>query len=579
MVVLRLDDTPFGHCVPPESNYAITTNVRGWATAMKIRDGDKETFQRIVHLYPRFKPMRSVKELASAVSEKLGTPATHSAFIFTCPSSFEMVQKHACDEQRLAHRLVPEDLIYKCIDIDGVRLYLVYYPTAKTPGVAAAWQEPGIGVSLRLSESLIPHVGSLKELPCTGDGDIICAPLTPYLAEGVSHGQLRRVIADLVHRAPIDPEKVKVTPEDVYLFGTGMAAIRQTNQLMLAYKPATVVVIGIIFHNTIHYLEAHASHGLKHFGNADDKTLDEFEVWLEAEHHAGRGVSYLFVEFPSNPLLISVDLRRLKELVRDFLRPANRLINPFLQAEKYNFPVVVDDTIGSFCNIDLVTVADVLVTSLTKSFSGYADVMAGSVILNPLSIHYNALTKLSVNTHHNELYIADADALLKNCADYLPRSRLLNRNAAAMASHLHVHALDPASPVARVHYPSLRPDVVNYKALMCRPTEDFPEPGYGCLLSLDFEDLDTTIAFYDTLKFYAAPHLGAHRTLTMCFNALAYGKKKEEAAYYRTLGLLEEAVRISAGLEDVQDLIDTLDEALAVATEVKRKKSQALSAK
>jgi cystathionine beta-lyase/cystathionine gamma-synthase len=35
---------------------------------------------------------------------------------------------------------------------------------------------------------------------------------------------------------------------------------------------------------------------------------------------------------------------------------------------------VIDDTIGSFCNIDVLPVADVVVTSITKSLSGYANV-------------------------------------------------------------------------------------------------------------------------------------------------------------------------------------------------------------
>ncbi len=44
------------------------------------------------------------------------------------------------------------------------------------------------------------------------------------------------------------------------------------------------------------------------------------------------------------------------------------------QADKYDIPVVIDDTIGSFCNIDVSPVADVIITSTTKSLSGYANV-------------------------------------------------------------------------------------------------------------------------------------------------------------------------------------------------------------
>jgi cystathionine gamma-synthase len=45
-------------------------------------------------------------------------------------------------------------------------------------------------------------------------------------------------------------------------------------------------------------------------------------------------------------------------------------------AGQYNFIFVVDDTIGSFANVDLMDVADIIVTSLSKYFNGFADVLA-----------------------------------------------------------------------------------------------------------------------------------------------------------------------------------------------------------
>jgi cystathionine gamma-synthase len=199
--------------------------------------------------------------------------------------------------------------------------------------------------------------------------------------------------------------------------------------------------------------------------------------------------------------------------------------------------------------------------------------MGGSLTLNPLSPHYSALKALWKKNHANEFFIGDADVLLKNNEDYLARSAILNRNAAAMCSFLQKYAEDPKSPVAKVLYPAQLPDVEMYNSFKRRPTEEFPEPGYGCLFSVDFESLETAIAFYDKLGFYPGPHLGAHKTLSLCFNTLAFGKHKEEEAYHRTYGLLEESVRISAGLESEGDLIDTLKEALDVAAAVKAKSS------
>lgn len=232
--------------------------------------------------------------------------------------------------------------------------------------------------------------------------------------------------------------------------------------------------------------------------------------------------------------------------------------------------MILDDTVGSFANIDILEYSDILLSSLTKSFSGYANVMGGSVVLNPQSSHYNAISQLWSKNFHNELYIGDAETLLSNSEDYLSRTAILNRNAAAMAAHLYSLVKDPSSPIIKVSYPPYLPDYDVYKSFLRRSSPELEEPGAGCLFSIDFETVDTARAFYDRLAFYPGPHLGAHRTLSLSYNTLAFGKDPEEAAYLRSFGLLEESVRISAGLEDVQDLLDTLDDALAVAKAAKK---------
>ena len=68
----------------------------------------------------------------------------------------------------------------------------------------------------------------------------------------------------------------------------------------------------------------------------------------------------LITEFPSNPLLRSPNLQRLRDL-----------------ADKYDFLVIVDETIGNFVNVEVMPYADIVVSSLTKVFSGDANVMGG----------------------------------------------------------------------------------------------------------------------------------------------------------------------------------------------------------
>jgi cystathionine gamma-synthase len=68
----------------------------------------------------------------------------------------------------------------------------------------------------------------------------------------------------------------------------------------------------------------------------------------------------LFCEYPTNPLLRSPDLVAIRKL-----------------AHEYGFFVVVDETIGNFVNVEVLEWADMVVSSLSKVFSGEVNVMGG----------------------------------------------------------------------------------------------------------------------------------------------------------------------------------------------------------
>lgn len=235
--------------------------------------------------------------------------------------------------------------------------------------------------------------------------------------------------------------------------------------------------------------------------------------------------------------------------------------------------LVVDDTVAGFANVDVFPHSDILLTSLTKSFSGLADVMGGSVVLNPLSPHYETLAPLFKSTFRNDFFAADAEVLLANSHGFLERTRTLNRNAEAMANFLHMAKGLPNSPVVDVQYPSLLPTKVNYDAVKRPATDELPDPGYGCLLTVNFESVETATAFYDRCGFYPSPHLGGHVTIVFAYNMMVFSKKPAECAEMRALGVKEEGVRISAGLEKEEDLIDTLRDALDAAIEVKKSRA------
>ena len=226
---------------------------------------------------------------------------------------------------------------------------------------------------------------------------------------------------------------------------------------------------------------------------------------------------------------------------------------------------------SGFANVDLLPSCDMLLTSLTKSFSGLADVMGGSVVLNPASARYASLKKQFATKHVNEFFAADAGVLLSNSQDVHARTATLNRNAASLARYLTDRmASEPDCPVVKVCYPSVLPSKPLYDAFLRAPTPELPEPGYGCLLTLDFEDLDAAMAFHDSCGFYPSPHLGAHVTIMFAYSMVVFGKKEEERAAMAKLGAKEESVRISVGLEKEEDIIETVKVALDRAVQAKR---------
>lgn len=234
------------------------------------------------------------------------------ALIYLNPELWPYTRNHVTLEGRGPHRMKAEDVTLKIIDVAGHRVYAVLYEPQNTFGVILTWGAPGLGISIRGSEELLRGIHAMKEVAFEGNDNLPAPTWTP---ESAAHQGLRERINELLHRSPIDPDKIKCTPSDVYLYPTGMGAIYHTTNLLMDYRPGTIVVLGVVFHNTHHHLHEECPHGFKHIGKVDEEAIDGFENWLETEKQAGRPVSYAIIEIPGNPTLDSPDLIRLKSLV------------------------------------------------------------------------------------------------------------------------------------------------------------------------------------------------------------------------------------------------------------------------
>ncbi|UNI22128.1 Cystathionine gamma-synthase [Purpureocillium takamizusanense] len=315
MVVLK-PQSDFGHAPPPQTPYSIITNLPGWDQARSIRDGDMSALSRIVHIYPRFAPTQFAAELGQAIAQLVGMEGS-VALPYLNPDMGPYTRRHVTLAQRKEHVMTPDAISLRCVDVGGHRLFVVLYDPKHMLGAMATWSNPGIGLSIRAGEQLLKHVATMQEveLPIGGaDADVMPAPT--WTPEGPAHQGLRERIVELLHRAPLDPARVATcAPGDVYLYPTGMAAVFHTSNALVRFRPGTIVVLGVVFHNTYHHLIEESPHGWKHFGRVDEEGIDAFESWLDQETQNGRDVSHVLVEVPGNPTLDTVDVARIKKLV------------------------------------------------------------------------------------------------------------------------------------------------------------------------------------------------------------------------------------------------------------------------
>lgn len=110
-----------------------------------------------------------------------------------------------------------------------------------------------------------------------------------------------------------------------------------------------------LYGETATVLKRHWS-DFKLYSHATSEELDE----LEASLKSGTCVNALWTDLPGNPTLVTPDMHRLRRL-----------------ADEYDFLIICDETVGTFINTDLLPYVDILMTSLTKIYSGFSDVLAG----------------------------------------------------------------------------------------------------------------------------------------------------------------------------------------------------------
>ena len=416
------------------------------------------------------------------------------------------------------------------------KLFVVTFPSEHLKTAMAFWRLSGLGISSRLAQK------ALDCLPTHHAGKGAKDSLDEIWTD--AHQKICERIGSLLRRASIDPARAQLwTCSDVYLYPSGMSAIYHTHHNLLKWRGSQSIVFGFPYELTLKMLETFGA-GCTFFPFGTESELDLLEAFLKEQKSNGAVPQAIWCECPSNPLLRTPNLARVKRL-----------------ANEIDIPVVIDETIGSFANVDLSGVADVIVTSLTKSFSGYSNVMAGSVALNPASRFCLELRALFSESYHNALFAEDAIELELNSRDFLNRAARINETTLELVNYFHSLSTQPKSCITAVYHPSKCWSIQNYEACMRHATKDF-KPGYGGLFTLQFDSIMTARTFFDNAAVHKGPSLGANVTLLQPYVQTVFFREKEWAA---NNGVQETIVRVSVGLEDKGELLEAFKIAMAAA--------------
>ncbi|RKP35034.1 pyridoxal phosphate-dependent transferase [Dimargaris cristalligena] len=351
-------------------------------------------------------------------------------------------------------------------------------------------------------------------------------------------------LASTTDPANTSPHSPLLTAEQVYLFPTGMSAIYNAHRFLqhARNQMGPSACFGFPYTDTLKILQkfGDTNSPCHFFGLGEGPDYEALETTLREARQKQSGspspapLLALFCECPSNPLLKTPDLPRLRAL-----------------ADEYGFAIVVDETIGNFININSMAYADVIVSSLTKVFSGDSNVMGGSMVINPQSRYFGPLTRAAETLYEDLYWCEDAVFMERNSRTFRERVQVINENAERLADMLNQHPL-----VTKIHYPkyTLRPF---YDALK------YPQGGYGGLLSIELVSEAITRRFYDAICCAKGPSLGTNFTLISPYTILAH---YHELDWAESFGVSRFLIRCSIGMEHADHLLAAFHSALDAAT-------------
>jgi cystathionine gamma-lyase len=246
----------------------------------------------------------------------------------------------------------------------------------------------------------------------------------------------------------------------------------------------------------------------------------------------------VWVESPTNPTLKVSDISSIATSVHD------------VNSECL---VIVDNTFASpYLQNPLKLGADIVMHSVTKYIGGHSDVLMGALVINSDELN----EQLRFNQYSMGAVPSPFDCYMsiRGMKTLAVRMEAAMKNAMTIATFLH----NAPSYVSKVLYPGLK----------SHPGHDIARQqmrGYGAMVSFHVNGtIDETSKFLKSLKIFTlAESLGAVESLAECPAIMTHASVSPE--HRALIGISDNLIRLSIGIEHIDDLLQDISQALAAA--------------
>ncbi|REE25073.1 cystathionine beta-lyase [Winogradskyella pacifica] len=311
--------------------------------------------------------------------------------------------------------------------------------------------------------------------------------------------------------------------EAAMIFGSGMAAI-STMFLAFLRQGDHLVVQNTLYGGTLNFIkEEFPKYGIE-YTFTDGYQVEDFEAALQPN------TKLIHIETPSNPLMTITDIKAIAKL-----------------GKSKDILTSIDNTFASPVNQNPMDLGiDMVMHSATKYFGGHSDILAGAVASSNEHIERIWNVGKNLGGSLSDMTVWMLERSMKTLG---LRVKAQTKNAMKLAKWLEKHP-----KVSKVYYPGLKshPDYKLAKSQM---------KGFGAMLSFELIDgidsqqfqkeltlIKSSMSLAGVESTVLSPHLTSHALLT----------QDERDA----IGLSNQLIRFSVGIEDVKDLKHDIEQAI-----------------